>query len=231
VVLSNPLSPAFMSDWGFSDNWLARNLGLLGMAVTAVLAAISLVLRTRRATDVERVQIRWVSFAGALMATLLVIENLPKVAFSDTTLAGAIVWAVLLSLLPAAMGAAILRYRLYDIDRIISRTTSYAMVSGLLLATYAVVATGLSMLLKNSPALAVAAATLTAAAIARPVLSRVQVIVDRRFDRSRYDAVRTVDAFGIRLRHEVDTNQVTGTLVQVVDQTLQPSTVSLWLRT
>ena len=140
--------------------------------------------------------------------------------------------AVLLSflLIPAAFGIAILRYHLYDIDRIISRTTSYALVTGLLLATYATVVATATRLLDTEQPVVVAAATLTVAALARPVLRRVQSVVDRRFNRSRYDAVRTVDAFGARIRNQVDPHHVREDLVAVVNATLQPDTVTLWTR-
>jgi hypothetical protein len=227
VSLHNPLSPSFLSGADpISDNWLARNVGLLGLGVSVVLAAVSLVIRARRAQGVERLQIRWVAFTAAVMAVLIV----PALMASNTTAVANVLWAVLLSLLPAAMGVAILRYRLYDIDRIISRTTSYAIVTGCLLLTYAGIVTLASRVLHTNSALVVAVATLTAAALARPILRRVRDVVDRRFNRSRYDAQHTVDAFGARLRHVRQPESVRTDLVAAVEQTIQPSSVTLWVR-
>jgi hypothetical protein len=226
----NPLSPSFLAGAGVSDNWPLRNLGLLGIAVTAVLGAVSVFVRTRRATGVERVQLRWVAFAGVLMAVLVLSQSLPIGALANTTVAGTAVWAVLLSLLPAAMGVSILRYRLYDIDRLISRTTSYAVVTGLLVATYAAVVTLASRLLGLSSTLGVAAATLAAAGLARPLLRRVQNTVDRRFNRARYDAEHTVEVFGRLLRDQLRPEQVEQDLLTAVIASVQPASATVWLR-
>ncbi len=228
MTVANPLAPGFLADAGPSDDWLLRNLALLGVAVTAVLAATSVVVRARRARGVEKVQFRWVAFAVALLAIMLVLLTLPWLA--DTTLLGTLGWAVALSLLPAAVGVAILRFRLYEIDRIISRTTSYVLVTGILLLVYVVVVWTVPQLLPESGALAVAAATLCAAALFRPLLSRVRSAVDHRFNRARYDAEHTVDAFASRLRDEVDPDVVTKDLLQVVETTVVPEHTSLWLR-
>ena len=130
-----------------------------------------------------------------------------------------------------ACGVAILRYRLYDIDRIIGRTTAYAIVTGLLLGVYAVVVTSVTRLLPGtSSSFAVAAATLAAAAVFRPALSRVQAFVDRRFNRSRYDAQRTVEAFAApAARRGRPRRAVTADLLAVLAQTVQPRVAALWL--
>jgi hypothetical protein len=138
--------------------------------------------------------------------------------------------ALCLALLPLATGAAILRYRLYDLDRIISRTLAWALLTVLLGLGYAAVVLGLGRLLPQSSSLAVAAATLAVAALFQPLRRRVQAVVDRRFNRRRSDAARTVDAFAARLRDQVDLDALTGELLVVVDQTMQPTTASLWLR-
>jgi hypothetical protein len=138
--------------------------------------------------------------------------------------------AVALTFVPVACGIAILRYRLYEIDRVISRTASYVLVTGALLGVYVLVVTTVGQLLPESNALAVASATLAAAALFRPLLSSVQRVVDHRFNRARYDAERTVDAFASRLREEVDPDVVTVDLLQVVERTVVPEHASLWLR-
>ncbi|GAC1331466.1 MAG: hypothetical protein NVSMB13_19800 [Mycobacteriales bacterium] len=132
--------------------------------------------------------------------------------------------------MPAAAGLSILRYRLYDIDRIISRTVGYALVTGLLVAVYVGLVNAVSRLTPGGNSLAVAASTLSVAALFQPVRRRVQAGVDRRFNRSRYDAARTIDAFSARLREEVDLTSLQGDLLGVVRRTMQPASVGLWLR-
>ena len=129
-----------------------------------------------------------------------------------------------------AIGAAILRYRLYDLDRIISRTLAYGLLTLLLGGGYAAVALGLGRLLGRSSSLAVAAATLAAAAAFQPLRRRVQALVDRRFNRRHYDTTRTVEAFSARLREQVDLDTLSAELLTVAEQTMQPTQVSLWLR-
>ena len=129
-----------------------------------------------------------------------------------------------------ALGAAILRYRLYDLDRIISRALAYGLLTVLLGGGYAVVVLGLGQLLGRDSSLAVAGATLAVAALFQPVRRRVQAAVDRRFNRRRHDAAQMIEAFSGRLRDQVDLDTLTGELLAVVDQTMQPSQASLWLR-
>jgi hypothetical protein len=133
-------------------------------------------------------------------------------------------------LLPLATGAAILRYRLYDLDRIISRTLAYGLLMVLLGGGYALVVLGLGQLLGRDSSLVVAAATLAVAAIFQPARRRVQTAVDRRFNRRRHDAARIIEAFGARLRDQVDLDSLTAELLAAVDQTMQPTQASLWLR-
>jgi hypothetical protein len=133
-------------------------------------------------------------------------------------------------LLPLATGAAILRYRLYDIDRIVSRTLAYGLLTLLLGIGYAGVVLGLGLLLPQGSSLAVAAATLAVAAVFQPARRRIQDAVDRRFNRRRHDATRTIAAFTDRLREEIDLEALTGELLGVTEQTMQPTRVSLWLR-
>jgi NH3-dependent NAD+ synthetase len=134
------------------------------------------------------------------------------------------------ALLPLATGAAILRYRLYDLDRIVSRTLAYGLLTVLLGGGYAGVVLGLGQLLGRDSSLVVAMATLAVAAVFQPARRRIQVLVDRRFNRRRYDAARTIAAFSDRLRQQVDLEALTVELLAVVEETMQPTQVSLWLR-
>jgi hypothetical protein len=122
------------------------------------------------------------------------------------------------------------RYRLYDLDRIISRTLAYGLLTVLLGLGYAALVLGLGQLLGRDSSLVVAGATLVVAGVFQPARRRVQAAVDRRFNRRRYDAARTIAAFSARLRDEVDLDTLTGELLAVVKQTMQPTQVSLWLR-
>ena len=193
-----------------------------------VVAAASLVLRFRRARGVERQQLRWVALATVLVAVNAAID-LAALALGAYWLAP-IVGGLNPPILSAAIGAAILRYRLYDLDRIISRTLAYGLLTVLLGLAYAAVVLGLGRLLPEGSSLAVAAATLAVAAIFQPVRRRVQALVDRRFNRRRHDAARTIADFSARLRDQVDLGTLTGELLTVVDQTMQPTRASLWLK-
>ena len=135
-----------------------------------------------------------------------------------------------LALLPLATGAAILRYRLYDLDRIVSRTLAYGLLTLLLGGGYALVVLGLGQFVGRDSSLVVAAATLAVAAVFQPARRRVQAAVDRRFNRRRHDAARTIAAFSTRLRDQVDLDALHGELLAVVERTMQPTRASLWLR-
>jgi hypothetical protein len=135
-----------------------------------------------------------------------------------------------LAVLPVALGAAILRYRLYDLDHIISRTLTYGLLTLLLGGGYAVVVLGLGQLLGRDSSLVVAGATLAVAGLFQPARRRVQGAVDRRFNRRRHDAARIIEGFGAHLRDQVDLDTLTADLLAVVDQTMQPTQASLWLR-
>jgi hypothetical protein len=201
-------------------------------AITAgglAVGAWSLVLRFRRARGVERQQLRWLALAAAVTGVLaaVVLVGMAVGATAVLLLAAGVCMAVL----PLATGAAILRYRLYDLDRIISRTLAYGLLTVLLGGGYALLVLGLGQLLgRRSPSLVVAAATLAVAALFQPARRRVQAVVDRRFNRRRYDAARTIAGFSARLRQQVDLDTLTAELLAVVDQTMQPTRVSLWLR-
>jgi hypothetical protein len=195
-----------------------------GLAVDAW----SLVVRFRRARGVERQQLRWIGFAGAVtgVAAAVVLAGL---ALGATVVLLAAIGACL-AVLPLATGAAILRYRLYDLDRIISRALAYGLLTVLLGGGYAVVVLGLGQLLGRRSSLAVAAATLVVAAAFQPARRRIQQAVDRRFNRRRYDAAHTIQAFSTRLRQQVDLDTLAGELLAVVEQAMQPTSASLWLR-
>src|SRR5215218_1283016 len=195
---------------------------------TLVAAAGSLVVRFRRARGVERQQLRWLALAAALAAGLLLVAVAAGAMGRDGVVLAAIGTCV--ALLPLATGAAILRYRLYDLDRIISRTLAYGLLTLLLGGGYASVVLGLGQLLGRDSNLVVAAATLAVAAVFQPTRRRIQALVDRRFNRRRYDAAQTIQAFSGRLRQQVDLEALTGELLAVVEQTMQPTRISLWLR-
>jgi hypothetical protein len=134
------------------------------------------------------------------------------------------------ALLPLATGAAILRYRLYDLDRIISRTLTYGLLTVLLGGGYAGIVLGLGQLLGRESSLVVAGATLAVAAAFQPARGRIQQVVDRRFNRRKYNTTKTIEAFSTRLRDQVDLDTLSSELLAVVDQTMQPTRVSVWLR-
>ncbi len=196
-------------------------VGLAGMG--AGIAA--LVQRFRRSRGVERQQLRWVAFGGSIALAGAAVSF-----FRQGHLAGCVAGMVAAGALPVCIGVAVLRYRLYDLGRVVSRTVSYAVLTALLLGVYLGLVTTLARLLSGSSSLAVAASTLAAAALFQPLRRRVQTIVDRRFNRARYDADRTIAAFTRRLRQEVDLEAVRSDLLHVVHETLQPASAALWLR-
>jgi hypothetical protein len=217
----NPLNiPALEPFTSFVVN---RGFAIVPLLLLASL--VSLALRWRRSVGVERLQFRWLAWALGVCLLGVLVVWLGQ--FSGLSL---FLGLAAFNAIPVAVGVAVTRYQLFNIDRIISRTASYAIVTGLLLATYVVVAASFSAVMGSVSTLAVTAATLTAAAVARPVLRRVQDVVDRRFNRSRYDALRTVDAFGRRLRNQIDPHHVTDDLVTVVRSTLQPGHIAVWVR-
>jgi hypothetical protein len=202
---------------------------VLVLTQLAVLVDVaSLVVRFRRARGSERQQLRWVAFAAGLLAVAVVVV----VVGALTGHPALIEWTfgLFVALLPVAIGAAVLRYRLYDLDRIISRTLAYGLLTVLLGGGYAGVVLGLGQVLGRNSSLAVAVATLAVAAAFQPVRRRVQELVDRRFNRHRYDAAQTIQWFSARLRQQVDLDTLAAELLGVVEQTMQPTRVSLWLR-
>jgi hypothetical protein len=205
-------------------------VGALLVLAGLIVGPVSLLLRFRRARGLERLQLRWLALGAALAAmsfaasmTALVVERSDGWVFQAAL-------GISVAVLPLATGAAILRYRLYDIDRIVSRTLAYALLTLLLGLGYAAVVLGLGRLLGRDSSLVVAAATLAVAAVFQPARRRVQRLVDRRFNRRRYDAAHTIEGFAARLRDQVDLTTLTGELLAVVDQTVAPTRASLWLR-
>jgi hypothetical protein len=208
------------------------NAGLVGTLLNGLLlfllaaAIVSLVVRYRRSRGVERQQLKWFAYAGALVVLAMLSTNVvPSL--------GNLPWVMVIAL-PVAVGIAILRYRLYDIDRLINRTLVYGSLTAILGLGYA----GIVLLLGhvfggvggNPPSWAVAGATLTVAALFQPARRRIQAAVDRRFNRRKYNATKTVDAFRARLRDELDLDALAGELLAVANQTMQPTRASLWLR-
>ena len=204
--------------------------------ITAVVLALSsLVLQFRQASGDARQQIKWFALAtmigGATFGGYTIL-SFASIGSSGTKVLEILVIVALMGV-PTAAGMAILRYRLYDIDRIVSRTISYGLITALLVAVFLVVNLGLQAALSSitsSNAWAVAGSTLLAAALFTPVRMRVQAAVDRRFDRSRYDAERLTVAFGDRLRDEVDLSTLGLELDATVRAAIAPSSVGLWLR-
>ena len=192
-------------------------------------AALSMIVRFRRSRGDERQQMKWMTFAAVFLAAGLVVPDL--VGIKET---GDVFFALSVVLLPVALGIAMLKYRLYDIDRLINRDARLRGRSRWCLgAAYVGLVLGGQALFSSFAGgsnLAIAASTLVVAALFLPVRSRVQRFVDRRFYRRRYDAQRTLEGFGARLREQVDLETLSTDLALVVQETIQPSHVSLWLR-
>jgi hypothetical protein len=229
-VLDNPLS-------GVLGPWLERNrlLGALADLLTAVLGVgvvasiIALVLRYRRSSGLERHQLKWLATAGTIAVVLFAIAVPLVDVFGEAI---GLVAAGFFVFIPISIGVAVLRYRLYEIDRLISRTVTYGVVVGVLAGVYAVVAIGVPQILPIELAspLFTAAATLTAAAVFNPVRRRVQLWVDRRFNRAGHDAQHEVDRFADRLRTDFALDDVTGEVFAVAAATMEPEWTSMWIR-
>jgi hypothetical protein len=203
-------------------------IGLLLLLVALVGSPLSLVLRFRRAGYEQRQQIKWLALAGAVAAVTFVVAFVGYDLWTAPVADGAIMLTVLA--LPVAAGIAILRYRLYDIDLVINRTLVYGALTATLAAAYVGTVLLLQLVLSPGSDLAIAGSTLAVAALFRPARRRIQSAVDRRFYRRRYDAQRTLEEFAARLRDQIELNALNAELGAVVQETLQPAHVSLWLR-
>jgi hypothetical protein len=197
-------------------------------------AVASMTVRFRRSVGVERLQLKWFSYAvGLMLAWTLLGEVLwESVLGHDDLLGGSVFpFGLLLTLIPITIAVAILRYRLYAIDRIVSRTVSYGLLVGLLAFVYVggVFVVG-SVLPEAQTDLGVAASTLAVAVLFTPLRQRLQRAVDRRFNRSRYNAERVIEEFARGLRNQVDLGEVSSGLRLVLDRTIQPVTTQIWLR-
>ncbi len=213
-----------------------ETLGTIGgvlLNASLLAAAISLILRLRRARGVERQQLKWFAYAAIMMVGGFATS------FLFSGLANSVAWSVGIlgfMVLPVATGIAILRYRLYDIDVLINRTLVYGSLTALLVLVYFGSVTATQAIFQGFagqeelPQLVIVASTLLVAALFNPLRRRVQGLVDRRFYRSKYDAAKTLAAFNARLRDETQLDTLSGDVVGVVKETMQPAHVSLWLR-
>jgi hypothetical protein len=209
--------------------------GLLGgvlfgvLACCAVAALVSLVLRFRRSRGVERQQLKWFTYAVALAILFQVVPTpQPEGTVHD------VLFGLTIAFIPAAAGIAILRYRLYDIDRLINRTLVYGLLTALLAGVYALMVLVPGQVFggvgRDPPSWVVAGATLAVAALFQPARRRIQAVVDRRFNRRKYNAAKTIETFSARLRDQVDLDTLATELLAVTDKTMQPTTLSVWLR-
>jgi hypothetical protein len=230
-----PTSPGF----AFLPEWLDVLAGPTNVVFQFCLGVqfLALLASWRRSEPVERLQLKWVVYgvivtAATALAVEIIFANLIPVLY----LPGTIVLSLAVLLIPAGMGVAMLRYRLYDIDAVINLTLVYGALSATLVAVYFV---GIVLLQRifagftgheELPQLAIVASTLAIAALFNPLRRRIQSFIDRRFYRKKYDAAQVLDAFSSRLRNEVDLNRLNEDLIGVVRETVQPEHVSLWLR-
>ncbi len=237
-------APFLVNPYGANDVGIAAyGTTVVGPAAflflaASLLAVASLVVRFNRAVGDARLQIKWLALAAVFAIATFTLDTVARVAAALTNaervaeVIGTFGIVVFLGI-PIAAGMAITRYRLYEIDRIISRTIGWAIVTGLLVGTFALLVVGLQAVIEpltGGNTLAIAGSTLVVAALFAPVRSRVQQTVDRRFDRSRYDGERLLASFGERLRDEVDLATISADARVTVDAAVRPAHVGLWLR-
>jgi hypothetical protein len=192
--------------------------------------AVRQVLTWRRSSGIRREQLKWLMFGAAVCIVCAGLSVPGYTASSGIWAAANNVLSIGFIALPASIGVGILRYRLYEIDHVISGALAYAIVTGLLAGVYVALVTMAHTVLSFSSPVAVAAATLAAIALFNPVRRRVQRVVDRRFNRVRYDAEETIAAFAARMQDAGDLDEVRGDLLAVAYEILKPAHVSLWVR-
>ena len=227
VTVANPLA---------IDGPLAALLGYVFSSPLTffvyLIPVAAIFVRFRTATGNEQEQLKWFAYASSIVMLFFVASGVVPV-FSYLAGLGPLISVVLMDLIPISVAIAILRYRLYDIDVLIRRTLTYAMLSAVLFAAYL---TGVALTqfvfspVTSGNGLAVAISTLAVVALFQPLRRRIQSSVDRRFYRRRYDAVRTLDTFAVRLRDEIDLDALRAELITAVAATVQPTQASLWLR-
>jgi hypothetical protein len=200
------------------------------MAAAAALAVVELGLRWRGSQGEARRQITWVVAGGVTGPVIVLILATISSVMQTSNDVGSVGWAIIGVSLPLGIAVAVLKHGLYELDRVVSRTISYAIVTGAVVAVYFGSVALLSHLVPSKSALPVAAATLIAAAVFQPVLRRVRTGVDRRFNREHYDGLRTVEQFGEQLRQTVHPEDVLSGLLTSVHGTLQPTSTGVWLR-
>jgi hypothetical protein len=215
---------------GLGPAWLSAffDAGIVVLPIGALVGVGVLVHRRRRADVVERSQLKWFQSGAALVIAIMVV-----IAFVPEGTADPVTFAIVVGgfwALPAAIVVAVLRYRLFEIDRLISRTFAYAIVLGTLAVVYVGMVFLVSSLLPRQGDLAVAVSTLAAAALFRPLLARTRHTIDRRFNRPRYDRAREVGRFAERVRDDIGLDDLTANLLTVVDHTMQPTSAGVWIR-
>lgn len=212
------------------DSGVVEAAALGGLLVLAAIvgSAASLVVRFRRAPGLERQQIKWLAYAAGVTVVAFVAGALIGGLWSDAVANVLVIGAVVT--LPLAVGVAILRYRLYDVDLVINRTLVYGALTATLAGAYVGCVLLLQLVLSPGSDLAIAASTLAVAALFRPARGRIQAAVDRRFYRRKYDAQRTLESFSGRVRDQVELDALSDELRRVVAETMQPAHVSLWMR-
>ena len=207
----------------------AQDLFFTAVVIAIVLSVVRQVIAYRHSQGERKLQLKWLMWGAVIFAVLAPLNFISWNQSGWQQVASFVAGLGLISM-PACVGVAILKYRLFDIDRFISRTLSYAIVTGLLIGVYIGVVTLTTRALPLSSPIGVAVSTLAAAAAFTPLRVRVQRLVDRRFNRARYDAEATTLAFAAGLRGAVDFERVQTDLVSVVRQAVQPATVSIWIR-
>jgi hypothetical protein len=217
--------PFTVSGQGSPGGLTSALYGIAAVLISAALlvSVVAVAVRFVKSSGEERLQLKWCAAAALALAVVFVASVWVTSAVLNVLLSVAFV------ALWTAIAVAVLKYRLYDIDRIISRTLAYAIVTGLLVGAYAGLVLLATQVFRFHSTVAVAAATLAAAALFNPLRRRVQQVVDRRFNRARYDAEQIVAAFAARLKDTVDLDSVRADLATVVDQALEPAHLSLWI--